>query len=110
MYVQVALSILESDAIEREFGNLKNIPDNYPKKVLTMPAFFGNTVEGIETQDLRSFLMTYGGLKLKAGGKEILADHAPERFVHRYFSRAIIEKISHELGYDPVTPPERRHM
>jgi len=58
MYVQVALSILEPDTMNREFGNLKNIPDNYPKKVVTMQAFSGNTVEGIETQDLRSFLMT----------------------------------------------------
>ena len=58
MYVQVALSILEPDTMDREFGNLKNIPDNYPKKVVTMQAFSGNTVDGIETQDLRSFLMT----------------------------------------------------
>jgi predicted AAA+ superfamily ATPase len=58
MYVQVALSILEPDTMNREFGNLKNIPDNYPKKVVTMQAFYGNTVDGIETQDLRSFLMT----------------------------------------------------
>ena len=58
MYVQVALSILEPDTMDREFGNLKNIPDNYPKKVVTMQAFYGNTVDGIETQDLRSFLMT----------------------------------------------------
>jgi len=58
MYVQVALSILEPDTMNREFGNLKNIPDNYPKKVVTMQAFSGNTVNGIETQDLRSFLMT----------------------------------------------------
>jgi predicted AAA+ superfamily ATPase len=58
MYVQVALSILEPDTMNREFGNLMNIPDNYPKKVVTMQAFSGNTVNGIETQDLRSFLMT----------------------------------------------------
>ncbi len=58
MYVQVALSILEPDTMNREFGNLMNIPDNYPKKVVTMQAFSGNTLGGIETQDLRSFLMT----------------------------------------------------
>jgi len=58
MYVQVALSILEPDTMNREFGNLMNILDNYPKKVVSMQAFSGNTVEGIETQDLRSFLMT----------------------------------------------------
>jgi predicted AAA+ superfamily ATPase len=58
MYVQVALSILEPDTMDRDFGNLKNIPDNYPKKVVAMQAFSGNTVDGIETQDLRSFLMS----------------------------------------------------
>jgi predicted AAA+ superfamily ATPase len=58
VYVQVALSINDPNTMEREFGNLKNIPDNYPKKVITMEAFSGNTVEGIETQDLGSFLMS----------------------------------------------------
>ena len=57
LYVQVALSINDPNTLEREFGNLKNIPDNYPKKVITMEAFSGNTVEGIETQNLRSFLL-----------------------------------------------------
>lgn len=57
LYVQVALSINDPGTLEREFGNLKKIPDNYPKKVVTMESFSGNTVEGIETQDLRSFLL-----------------------------------------------------
>ncbi|MCM4155371.1 ATPase [Gramella sp. AN32] len=57
LYVQVALTINNPDTLEREFGNLKNIPDNYPKKVVTMETFSGNTVEGIEAQDLRSFLL-----------------------------------------------------
>lgn len=58
LYIQVALSIQDPQTLEREFGNLKLIPDNYPKKVITMEAFPGNTVEGIQTQDLRSFLLT----------------------------------------------------
>ncbi|MCR9183519.1 MAG: ATP-binding protein [Flavobacteriaceae bacterium] len=58
LYVQVALSIQDPSTLEREYGNLKNIPDNYPKKVVTMEAFSGNTVEGIETQELGSFLMS----------------------------------------------------
>ncbi|NJW55779.1 ATP-binding protein, partial [Salinimicrobium sp. CDJ15-91] len=57
LYVQVALSINNPETLEREFGNLKNIRDNYPKKVVTLEAFSGNTVEGIEIQDLRSFLL-----------------------------------------------------
>lgn len=58
LYIQVALTINDPDTLKREFGNLKIIPDNYPKKVVTMEAFSGNTVEGIETQDLNSFLLS----------------------------------------------------
>lgn len=55
-YFQVALTLDHPQTLEREFGNLKRIPDNYPKTVITMKAFTGNTVEGIEAIDLRSFL------------------------------------------------------
>ena len=57
-YIQVALSINETKTLEREFGNLKKIEDNYPKILITMDAFQGNTHEGIITMDLRSFLRT----------------------------------------------------
>lgn len=57
-YIQVALTINDPKTMEREFGNLKNISDNYPKTVITMDAFTGNTYEGIATMDLRSFLMS----------------------------------------------------
>jgi uncharacterized protein len=57
LYVQVALSINESQTMEREFGNLKKINDNFPKMVVTLDAFQGNTDEGIIATDLRSFLL-----------------------------------------------------
>lgn len=57
-YIQVALTINEPKIMEREFGNLKNISDNYPKTVITMDTFTGNTYEGISNIDLRSFLLT----------------------------------------------------
>lgn len=56
VYIQVALSLLEEKTIQREFGNLQKIKDNYPKMVVTMDAFSGNTVEGIAAIDLKSFL------------------------------------------------------
>lgn len=56
-YIQVALSLYEEKTIEREFGNLQKIKDNYPKIVVTMDAFSGNSIEGIVAVDLRSFLM-----------------------------------------------------
>jgi len=57
-YIQVALTINDPATLEREFGNLKNIRDNYPKTVVTMEVFSGNTVEGIEAIDLSSFLLS----------------------------------------------------
>ena len=57
-YIQVALTVNDSKTMEREFGNLKNISDNYPKTVITMDAFSGNTYEGISNIDLRSFLLS----------------------------------------------------
>jgi predicted AAA+ superfamily ATPase len=55
-YFQVALSILEPQTIEREFGNLLKIQDNYPKTVITREAFDGNTHKGIQTISLEMFL------------------------------------------------------
>ena len=57
-YIQVALSIYEKQTIDREFGNLLAIKDNYPKLVITMEPFSGNTVEGIEILQLETFLLT----------------------------------------------------
>jgi predicted AAA+ superfamily ATPase len=55
-YIQVALSILEPETYKREFGNLQLIHDNYPKEVVTLNPFSGNTFEGIKHSSLRSFL------------------------------------------------------
>ena len=57
LYIQVALSINDASTLERELGNLQQIKDNYPKKVITMEAFSGNTVAGIQIESLREFLM-----------------------------------------------------
>ena len=59
LYLQVALSINEPQTMEREFGNLMKINDNFPKVVITLNAFQGNTHEGILAIDLRSFLLNY---------------------------------------------------
>lgn len=58
IYVQVVLTINEPQTMEREFGNLKKINDNFPKMVITLDAFEGNTHEGIVTLNLRQFLLT----------------------------------------------------
>ena len=56
-YFQVALTINDTKTIEREFGNLKSINDNYQKTVITLDLFSGNTDEGIQTISLESFLL-----------------------------------------------------
>lgn len=56
-YIQVALTLNEEKTIEREFGNLLKIKDNYPKLLITMDRFSGNTFEGVKVTDLRTFLM-----------------------------------------------------
>lgn len=57
LYVQVALSLDAEKTMEREFGNLLAIEDNYPKMVVTMDVFDGASFQGVKALDLRSFLM-----------------------------------------------------
>jgi predicted AAA+ superfamily ATPase len=59
IYIQVALSIVEEKTMLREFGNLAKIKDNYPKIVVTLDEFEGNTYEGIELKSLSNFLTTF---------------------------------------------------
>ncbi|MFM1877310.1 MAG: hypothetical protein RLZZ241_176 [Bacteroidota bacterium] len=57
IYVQVALTIQDNATLKREIGNLQHVKDNYPKYVVTLDAFSGNTVEGIQNLSLRQFLL-----------------------------------------------------
>jgi hypothetical protein len=59
MYIQVALTLNEEKTFEREFGNLQKIKDNYPKMVITLDDFKGNSVEGIQHQTLFNFLIKF---------------------------------------------------
>ena len=58
-YIQVALQLSDPQTIEREFGNLLAIKDNYPKHVITKDLFSGNTYQGIKHWDIVSFLMNF---------------------------------------------------
>jgi predicted AAA+ superfamily ATPase len=57
VYIQVALQLNEEATIQREFGNLLKIQDNYPKWVITNDRFYGNSYEGIKHIFIRDFLM-----------------------------------------------------
>lgn len=56
IYVQVALTIDSEKTLEREFGNLLKINDNYPKYVVTLDEFDGNSYDGIRCLSLREFI------------------------------------------------------
>ncbi len=58
IYIQVAYIIANNETREREFGNLHNINDNYPKYVVSMtPGVTRNDDNGITHLHLRNFLM-----------------------------------------------------
>lgn len=57
VYIQVALQLNEQTTIDREFGNLLKIQDNYPKFVITNDRFSGNSYKGIKHLYIRDFLL-----------------------------------------------------
>ena len=56
IYIQVCYLLQEEDTIKREFGNLEKVNDNYPKFVISMDEFSGNTRNGIKHVYLKDFL------------------------------------------------------
>ncbi len=59
IYIQVALRISEKQTSEREFGNLLAIKDNYPKYVITLDDYAGNSFEGVVHVPLHRFLLDF---------------------------------------------------
>ena len=58
LYIQVAYLLSDKSTIEREFGALKKINDNYPKLVLSMDKYLDRDHEGIKWQNIIDFLLT----------------------------------------------------
>jgi len=56
LYAQVAMELSKAETINREFGNLLKIKDNYPKIVISADKSFENTYEGVEHIYIRDFL------------------------------------------------------
>ena len=58
IYIQVAYMLTDQNTINREFGNLLSIDDQYPKYVVTMDEISaGSDYKGIRQIHLRDFLM-----------------------------------------------------
>jgi len=56
-YIQVCYNLGNDEVIEREFGNLKRIDDNYEKLVISMDKFFPEEKDGIIHKYLIDFLL-----------------------------------------------------
>jgi hypothetical protein len=58
IYVQVAYLLVDENTIQKEFGNLLKIGDNYRKYVVTMDEYnAGKNYNGIEQMHLKDFLL-----------------------------------------------------
>jgi predicted AAA+ superfamily ATPase len=56
LYVQATQELSKTETINREFGNLLKINDNYPKIVVSADTSFENTYKGVEHIHIRNFL------------------------------------------------------
>lgn len=61
VYIQVTYLLASEETVQREFGNLAAIRDNYPKYVVSMDPVSGSLRQypGIEHLTLRNFLLTW---------------------------------------------------
>jgi len=57
-YIQVAYKLQLEKTIDREFGNLLNIKDNFPKMVVTMDELAGTDYQGIRHIHILDFLQS----------------------------------------------------
>lgn len=57
MYIQVAYLLPDNKTIDREFGALEKISDNYPKIVLSLDKYFDSNRNGIQWYNLIDFLL-----------------------------------------------------
>lgn len=58
MYVQVAYKLENEKTVQREFGNLLSIDDQFPKFVVTMDEFWQDSLEGVAHLYITDFLMS----------------------------------------------------
>ncbi|MGN0684029.1 MAG: ATPase, partial [Oscillospiraceae bacterium] len=56
-YYQVAYLLADEKTAEREFGAFRDIPDNYPKYVLTLDEFDFSR-DGYQHMNIRDFLLS----------------------------------------------------
>ncbi|MFH0921468.1 MAG: ATP-binding protein [Fibrobacterota bacterium] len=57
LYVQVCSRLADGKTVDREFGNLERINDNYPKRVLSLEKHFQKDRKGITHTHISDFLL-----------------------------------------------------
>lgn len=57
IYLQVAYKLESEQTVQREFGNLLAITDQFPKYVITMDEFWKDSIEGIRHLNITEFLL-----------------------------------------------------
>ncbi len=57
IYAQVSYKLENEQTIDREFGNLLMIKDNYPKYVITMDEFWQGSIDGVKHFHITDFLL-----------------------------------------------------
>jgi predicted AAA+ superfamily ATPase len=60
LYIQVAYLLDNEKTVEREFGNLLRIPDNFPKMVLSLDEYWDTSRQGVIRQNIIDFLQDKG--------------------------------------------------
>lgn len=58
LYIQITKEIRSKETEEREYGRLLDIPDNYPKYMLSTDDFAGGNYKGIHTMHIADFLLS----------------------------------------------------
>ena len=58
LYIQVTQEISSEKTAKREYDRLLEIPDNYPKYVLTTDGFAGGNYKGVKTMHIADFLLS----------------------------------------------------
>jgi uncharacterized protein len=57
IYIQVAYKLESEQTVQREFGHLLSIRDQYPKYVITMDEFWRDNIEGVQHLFITDFLL-----------------------------------------------------
>ena len=60
IYIQAAYLLKDKKTIDREFGNLLKLKDNFRKIVISMDDFAQGNVEGVEHLHIMTFLKEFG--------------------------------------------------